>query len=91
MKVYLSKTEAVDRLVADEFASWSYEGAEALVDYLEALEEDLGEDFYFDPIALRCDFSEYASREEAAEDTGIDPEELDVIAEFQNGVIIRNY
>ena len=39
----------------------------ALFDYLDALEQELGEETEFDPIALCCDWTEYADPVGAAE------------------------
>jgi hypothetical protein len=39
--------------------SFSYQGLKALFSYLEELEEDTGEEFELDVIALCCDFTEY--------------------------------
>ena len=61
MKLQLSTSHAVDLLRTDEYAGWSYKGATALVEYLEDLEEDLGEEITFNCIDFRCDFSEYHS------------------------------
>lgn len=57
MKTTLSTDEAARCLLADEFANWTAAGAHALVAHLEALEEEIE----LDRVALRCDFSEYAS------------------------------
>ena len=38
--------------------SFSYEGLNVLYDYLEQLEDDLGQEIELDPIGLCCDFSE---------------------------------
>ena len=43
---------------------FSYEGFNALYDYLEEFSECTGEDFKIDVIALCCDFTEYESWEE---------------------------
>lgn len=64
----LSTSEAVDILRADKYASWSLAGARALVEYLEELEEETGERIEIDPVAIRCDYSEYSSAVEAASD-----------------------
>jgi hypothetical protein len=39
--------------------NFSYDGLAALFDYLEQLEEDLGEPMELDVIALCCDYTEY--------------------------------
>ena len=61
MKLQLSTSHAVDLLRKDEYAGWSYKGATALVEYLENLEEDLGEEITFNCIDFRCEFSEFPS------------------------------
>lgn len=43
---------------------FSYEGFNALYNYLEEYSEDTGEEFEIDVIALCCDFTEYESWEE---------------------------
>ena len=68
----LSTSEAVDILRADQYAGWSAAGARALVEYLDDLEAETGEATELCPVALRCDFSEYSSAREAAEDHGWD-------------------
>ena len=75
MKKTLSTSEAADLLAADDNAGWSYAGARALVEYLENLEDDTGEEIEFDRVVLRCDFSEYESAREAAEEYGWEPDE----------------
>ena len=57
----LSTTQAVQELMADENANWSFEGATALVEWIEEFEEDQGEPIEFDPVGLRCEFSEYTA------------------------------
>ena len=41
--------------------AFSYDGRVALFDYLEQYEDDCGTELDFDPIAIRCDFTEYAN------------------------------
>lgn len=67
MKQTLTTSEAVDLLMADDNAAWTYAGARALVEYLEQEEQDSGTETEFDRVAIRCDFSECASAIEAAE------------------------
>jgi hypothetical protein len=77
MKETLTTEQAADRLVADDNANWSYAGARALVEYLEDIENDTGEELEFDRVAIRCDYNEYESAREAAEDYGFAPDEDD--------------
>lgn len=64
-----------------EFARWvassdayknnfSWEGANALQEYLEEMSEETGQDLSFDPIAWCCEFSEYTNFDEFQHDTG---------------------
>ena len=82
-----------ERISKGRFASdmqkhgFSYEGACALFDYLEDFSDYVERPVEFDPIAFRCEFTEYSSREEAEKDFG---GEVDVVAEG-NGYVIVNY
>jgi hypothetical protein len=73
MKLTLTTSAAVELLKADTNARWSRDGARALVEHLEELEEDTGEEIEFDAVAIRCDYSEYSSALEAADDQGYEP------------------
>lgn len=44
--------------------NFSYEGLNALFDYLEMYESDIGEELELDVVALCCEFSEYIDLEE---------------------------
>jgi hypothetical protein len=66
MKVILSTNEITNELCRDEFAGWSYNGARALAEYLEEYEQSTGEEIEFDPVAIRCEFTEYENVNEAA-------------------------
>lgn len=66
MKETLTTGNAASRLYEDGNAGWSYAGAWALVEYLEELEDEIGE-IEFDVVALRCEYTEYGSAEEAVE------------------------
>ena len=48
----------------------------ALFDYLDQLEQDLGEETEFDPIALCCEWTEYKDAFEAAEAYGWEAPEI---------------
>ena len=47
--------------------NFSYDGLNSLFDYFEELEEDMGQEIDFDPIAICCDFSEYENFNEIKE------------------------
>lgn len=61
MKTTLTTSQAAEILANDENSSFSRLGAFALVEYLEEYEESTGEELEFDSVAIRCDFSEYDS------------------------------
>lgn len=85
MKTTLDTHEIATRLSNDEFANFSWDGAKALAEYLEELEADTGEEIEFDACGIRCDFSEYETLVEWAdeffgdfrEDLDIGEDELD--------------
>ena len=66
MHTTLSTSEIAGALIKDEYANWSQNGALALAEYLEEYEESTGEELALDPVAIRCEFSEYESAIEAA-------------------------
>ena len=51
---------------------FSYSALKAMYEYYEQLEDDLGEPIEFDMIALCCEWTEYTSYIEFAEDYGYD-------------------
>jgi len=63
----------IDTITEYQFTDWfmkhrpdnfSYEGTKALFDYLQDLEDSIGEKIEFDPIAFCCEYSEYDNIEE---------------------------
>ena len=60
MKTTLSTKQAAHLLLQDENADWSYNGAVALCEYLEQLEE-YEDEIGFYRVVIRCEFSEYRS------------------------------
>jgi hypothetical protein len=106
MKLTLTTSAAVELLKVDQFARWSRNGAAALVEYLENVEDECGTEIEFDHVALRCDFTEYKSALEAAMQCGFEPSAFQAeddsaslewlrdrteVIEFEGGVIIRNF
>lgn len=77
MYANLSTSEAISLLMSDDNANWSLSGAEALINYLEDLEDSIGKPIEFDTVAIRCEYSEYSSAVEAAEDYDFTPPEFD--------------
>ena len=66
MKKTLSTNEAARELLNDDNAAWSYNGAMALCEYLEGFDEEMGQDTEFDSVSIRCEFSEYETALECA-------------------------
>ena len=83
MYTNLSSDEAIKLLKDDDNADWSWSGATALIEYLEDLEDSLDKPIQFDRVAIRCEFSEYESVLQAAEQYGFDADEGDEIDEIE--------
>ena len=66
MKDTVTEYQFIDTM-AQKQHGFSYEGAKALFEYFENLEQDTGEELEFDPVAIRCDFDEYESLEDVKE------------------------
>ena len=68
MKQTLTTHQAAQELYDDQYAGWSWAGAYALVEYIEEWEEESDTEIEMDVVAIRCDFSEYGTATEAAEE-----------------------
>jgi len=92
----LSTNEATLILMRDEYAAWTYHGAKALVEYLEELSDETGENLQLDPVALRCEFTEYLNFERIKDDYS-DIETIDdlydrtIVIELEVGFIIQQF
>lgn len=73
MKATLTTSQAAAMLKTDTNANWSQAGAHALIEHLEQMEEDTGTEIEFDAVAIRCDYSEYESALQAANEYGYEP------------------
>ena len=60
LNVKMERSEFIDDLLKNDYASWSYNGAEALYEYLENFEEDTGQQIKFDRVSL-SEYSEHDS------------------------------
>ena len=60
----ITQNTFTDAMIKNGF---SYEGSNALFDYLEDLENDTETKINFDPIAFRCEYDEYESLKEVQE------------------------
>lgn len=55
-----SISELAHQLLQDDNASWTYEEAHAIVEYLDELSYGMDEDIEFCPVAIRCDVNSYS-------------------------------
>ena len=101
----LNTYECAKALVHDENSSFSRGGAFALIEYLEEVEQDCGISINFDPIALRCEYSEYESYQDFASQLRLIDwqrlknddvikeyiEDNTVLIEFDGGIIVQDF
>ena len=74
----------------DRKDQFSYEGLEALFNWLEQYEDDTGEEMELDIIALCCDFTEYESLSDFQKDYGMTYQSIDDIEENTGVIRIRD-
>ena len=79
----------------DEYASWSRGAIRALFDYYEQLSEEIEEDIELDPVAIRCEWSEYSDIFEAVysynQTFGEDIDEYDLLKESEKEELARDW
>ena len=83
--------------------AFSYVGRVALFEYLEQYEADWGIELDFDPVALRCEFTEYSDVKGAFENYQPEDEDLSElemlewlqdrtqVIEFKTGLILQDF
>lgn len=73
--------------------NFSYNGAQALMEYMEQICEDTGEPWEYDAIALCCDFAEYAESEFEALAKEYDdaPKLADFTCEAEHGAALKEW
>jgi hypothetical protein len=74
--------------------NFSYDGLDALYEYLTDLEESIGEELELDVIALCCDYMEYGSFEDYKKDYYTNPEDcpyedLDELSQDYTVIIVE--
>lgn len=72
MKQTITENQFVDAIVGDDYNNISYEGAQALFEYIEEYEDSIGEETELDAVAIRCEWTEYENIEEVSRDYDID-------------------
>tara|TARA_R110000764_G_scaffold36713_1_gene81847 strand:- start:36 stop:335 length:300 start_codon:yes stop_codon:yes gene_type:complete len=79
---------------------FSIEGARALFEYLESYELDCETEMDYDPVAFRCEFTEYANLDEIQKVYDLDTRGQSVleclydhaiVVEFEGGIIIQDF
>jgi hypothetical protein len=70
MKTTLTESTFIREFIAVRPDQFSVPALRALFEYYREAEESTGEEMEFDPIAICCDWTEYASATEAAEAYG---------------------
>jgi len=80
MREYVTETEFVDRFVKiNRENNFTYWGRKALFEYFEQLEEDIGEEIDFDPIAICVEYTQYENLDELNEVYGKDFKDLEEV------------
>ena len=72
MKQTITENQFVDAIIGDDYNNMSYEGAQALFEYIEEYEDSIGEETELDVVAIRCEWTEYENIEEVSRDYDID-------------------
>ena len=95
MKATITKHAFVTDMTREGYG-FSREGARALFEYLETYEQDCETEIEYDPIAFRCEFTEYSDLEEIQGvcDSITDIEDLydnTLVIEFEGGIIIEDF
>ena len=94
---YIPDSQLYHDLKSMDRDNFSYEGAQALMEYLEELSEDIGENIEYDPIAFCCDYEEYNESElpELLAQCGLkdmgELEENTTVIHFDGGFIVQAF
>ena len=84
MKEYVNKYTFRNRFrSSDNYANqFSTKGLDALFEYIEEVEDDIGEEFEFDMVGICCDYTEYDDIEDFHNDYGAMKEEYGTSAQI---------
>jgi len=106
MKQTLTTNQVAHLLLRDDNAKWSYEGAHALAEHYEAMEQDSGEEMELDVVAIRCEWTEFKTAHEIAEAYDIscegDEEDIEdtvinyvgdrsILVRFKGGYLVQQF
>jgi len=81
MKETIGEERFIDKFCQLRPNQFTYEGLSALFEWLEQLEEEMGEEMEFDVIGLCCEYCEYDSLKEFQNEYG---EEYETIEDIEN-------
>ena len=90
MKQTVNFTDFRDAFEAIRPSNFTYEGLQALFEWLEEYEESTGEELELDVIALCCDYTEYTSLEKFQMDYGDQYATIDDIQDETTVIEIGN-
>ena len=83
MRENVTETDFVDRFVQrNRENNFTYWGRLALFEYFEQLEEDIGEEIDFDPIAICVEYTQYENLAELNEAYGKDFKDLEEVGDY---------
>lgn len=85
MYTHITESEFVNKMQNIRPENFSVDGLRALFEYLEEMEDSIGEPLEFDPIAICCEYSEY---ENLAEFQGDHGEEYETIEDVQDETMV---
>ena len=94
MKKTINQYEFIDTM---KHYNFSYDGCVALYEYFMDLEDDIGHELEFDPLAINFEYTEYEDLDEIAKDYGEEYSNIDYlqqtteVIEFDKGIIILNF
>lgn len=77
MKQTINEAQFIQQFKAIRPENFSYEGLKTIFEYLEDLEQDMGEEYELDVIAICCEFSEYENQEELEDEYGMSFEDIE--------------
>ena len=91
MKEYVNEHTFRERFMrSDGYKNkFSYEGLHALFEYIEEVEDDIGEEFEFDMVGICCDYTEYENLNDFNADYGSEGKTYDFDEIQEHTVVIR--
>jgi hypothetical protein len=91
MKQSITESYFVDQIAGDDYNNMSYDGARALFEYLDELENG-SEEIEFDKVEIRCVYTEYENLDSLLADfdfiESIDIEYNDIIEDLKNRTMV---